>query len=158
MRTCPCSRASAPFTCVGTVAEAERQPPDTPPSVTLVSRPSLSLDRRLFLATAGSGAALAAASVVAAPPSKSAHADTPTGPVDVITVEGAIPGIPYRTRTAILDVAEYSRRAQVNSDAFTNAWKRALQRLAEVPAPADSPAIVTFLASPPNAPILLWTQ
>ena len=34
-------------------------PPDTPPSVTLVSRPSLSLDRRLFLATAGSGAGAA---------------------------------------------------------------------------------------------------
>ncbi len=130
-------------------------PPDAPPSVTLVSRPSLSLDRRLFLATAGSGAALAAASVVAAPPSESAHADTPTGPVDVITVEGAIPGIPYRTRTAILDVAEYSRRAQVNSDAFTNAWKRALQRLAEVPAPVDSPASGNSVNWRPNSGVVL---
>ncbi|WP_193754854.1 twin-arginine translocation signal domain-containing protein [Microbacterium testaceum] len=98
------------------------------------------LDRRRFLATAGSGAALAAAGVVTAPTSGAAHAQTSTGAVDVITVDGAIPGIPYRTRTSILDVAEYARRAQVNSAAFTNAWTRALQRLAQVPAPADSPA------------------
>ena len=125
------------------------------PSVTPVSRSSLSLDRRRFLATAGSGAALAAAGVVAAPREEAALATTPTGPIDVVTVEGAIPGIPYRTRTAILDVAEYARRAQINSDAFTNAWKRALQQLAEVPAPADSPASGNSVNWRPNAGVVL---
>jgi hypothetical protein len=123
--------------------------------VTPVNRSLPALDRRRFLATAGSGAALAAAGVVTAPTSGAAHAQTSTGAVDVITVDGAIPGIPYRTRTSILDVAEYARRAQVNSAAFTNAWTRALQRLAEVPAPADSPASGNSVNWRPNSGVVI---
>lgn len=117
------------------------------------------LDRRRFLAAAGSGVAVAsAASALAATPALAATGTTTTDPpggATIVTVTGTVPGIPFRTGTAQLDVAEYARRAAINSSAFDAAWRRALDALRIVPTPADSPASGHSVNWLPNAGVVL---
>jgi len=107
-----------------------------------VSTATSSINRRHFLGGAGAGVAAAAVSSVV--PTPAAHASPSSGessgPTTVITVTGAVLGIPFITGTSQLDVAEYARRAAINTTALNDAWTRALAALRVVPAPTTSPA------------------
>lgn len=122
--------------------------------VTAMTSSPFTLDRRHFLLTAGTGAAVGTAGTALNAPAPAAAA-TSADSASVVTVTDAIAGIPFRTGTSELDTAEYARRAAANSAAFNDAWKRALQLLRVVPTPTASPASGRSVNWLPNAGVTL---
>lgn len=116
-----------------------------------------SIDRRRFLSSAGAGVAVASAAALTTPSPALASPTSgdSTAPVDLVTVTGAVLGIPYITGTSQLDIAEYARRAAINTTAFNAAWRTALATLRVVPPPQDSPASGNSVNWAPNAGVTI---
>ncbi|MDQ1076920.1 MULTISPECIES: hypothetical protein [Microbacterium] len=94
------------------------------------------LPRRGFLLAATATAGLATFSSA---PTAASAADENV-PNTVVTVLGAMRGVPYALATSALDEIEFARRARINTVAFRKAWKEALATVRFVSPPEVSEA------------------
>ena len=111
------------------------------------------LPRRTFIA--GAGIAAGFGTFVPNTRASASEQATNAGPMDTVTVTGAVAGVPFALSTGSLDELEYGRRAKINARVFRQAWETALSRLRIVTAAEKSSASGLSTVSQPIAGVVI---